>query len=90
MANELKFSHIYQKAKLGQFGLRVLDTGDSSPSGEYYHTIRPLKNSSFTADNNTTGGDTSISIVNVEAGCDVVGHFDNVSCSHGKVICYLI
>jgi len=90
MANNLRFTHIYQKATLGQFGCRVLETGDSTPVGEFYHTIRPLKNSSFTADNNTTGGDSSITITNVEASCDIVGHFDNVSCSHGKVICYLI
>lgn len=90
MANDLYFSHIWQKSNLGQFGCRVLESGDSTPAGEYFHTIRPLKNSSFTADNNTTGGDSSITITNAEAACDVVGHFDNISCSHGKIICYLI
>ena len=54
MANDLYFSHIWQKSNLGQFGCRVLESGDSTPAGEYFHTIRPLKNSSFTADNNTT------------------------------------
>ena len=90
MANDLYFLHIWQKSNLGQFGCRVLESGDSTPSGEYFHTIRPLKVSSFTADNNTTGGDSSITITNAEAACDVVGHFDNISCSHGKIICYLI
>jgi len=90
MANELRFNHIWQKANLGQFGCRVLENGDSSPANEFYHTIRIIKKASFTADNNTTGGDTSITISQGEAGVDINGHFDNISCTQGKIICYLI
>jgi len=75
---------------MGQFGCRVLENGDSSPSGEFYHTIRILKKASFTADNNTSGGDASIDISQGEAGVDINGHFDNISCTHGEIICYLI
>jgi len=90
MANELRFNHIYQKATLGQFGCRVLGNGDSSPSGEYYHTIGVLHLADFTATNATPGGDSSIDLDNVASTKEIHGHFTDVSCTQGEIICYLI
>ena len=90
MANDLKFQHIYQKAKLGQFGVRVLGNGDTSPSGENYHTIGVLHLADFTADCLTSQGDSSIDLDNVASTKEIHGHFTNVSCTQGEIICYII
>ena len=64
-----------QKTYLGQFGCRVLENGFSSPPNESYNIIRIIKKASFTADNNTIGGDTSITISQGDSGVDINGNF---------------
>ena len=89
---ELIFSaNHYQKLSFGDFGFRLLDDGGTTttPSGEKIGVIHVLKNSTFSATSNASGGDSSITDLALDEGHTIVGNFTDVSLTHGTIICYI-
>ena len=89
MSNDLFYSGNYQKAALGEFGLRVIASGGTSTVGEQYNAIQAMEDSTITCTNAATGGDTSISSLVILAGQIIYGTFHTISCTGGKVIAYI-
>ena len=89
MSNDLFYSGNYQKAAFGEFGLRIISSGGTSTGSEKYNAIQALEDSTISCTNAATGGDTSISSLELTAGIIIYGTFHTISCSAGKVIAYI-
>ena len=89
MSNDLFYSGNYQKAAFGEFGLRIISSGGTSTGSEKYNAIQALEDSTITCTNAATGGDTSISSLELTAGIIIYGTFHTISCSAGKIIAYI-
>ena len=82
--NISKEGNFYQSVT-GDYGFRVLSTGESSVAGDSFRAIQALEGSSVTT--TTTVGD-ALSAVTLAEGSIVYGRFDSVTCNTGKVIAY--
>ena len=89
MSNDLFYSGNYQKAAFGEFGLRIISSGGTSTGSEKYNAIQALEDSTISCTNAATGGDTSISSLELTAGIIIYGTFHTINCSAGKVIAYI-
>lgn len=89
MANDMSYNSVYHKSAFGDFGLRIISNGGTSTVGEQYNAIQALEDSTISATNNTTKGDTSISSLELVTGTIIYGSFHTISCSAGKVIAYI-
>ena len=82
--NISKEGNFYQSVT-GDYGFRVLSTGESSAAGESFRAIQALEGSSITT---TTSVGDALSAVTIAEGSVVYGKFDTVTCNTGKVIAY--
>ncbi|MDB4338457.1 hypothetical protein OAA02_00590 [bacterium] len=92
MATEPLFSaNHYQKLSFGDFGFRLLDDNGTTttPVGEKIGVIHVLKNSTFSASSNTSGGDSDLTNLALDEGHTIVGNFSNITLTHGTIICYI-
>jgi len=89
MSNDLYYSGNYQKAAFGEFGLRIVSSGGTSTVGEKYNAIQATEDSTITCSNATTGGDTSITSLELVTGMIIYGTFHTISVASGKIIAYI-
>jgi hypothetical protein len=89
MANDMSYNSVYHKSAFGDFGLEIIASGETSTVGEQYNAIQALEDSTISATNNTTKGDTSISSLDLTTGIIIYGSFHTISVSAGKVIAYI-
>tara|TARA_Y100000033_G_C2663291_1_gene70634 strand:- start:47 stop:319 length:273 start_codon:yes stop_codon:yes gene_type:complete len=89
MSNDLYYSGNYQKAAFGEFGLRIISSGGSSTGGEQYNAIQVVDDATISCTNAATGGDTSISSLELVTGMIIYGSFHTISVSAGKIIAYI-
>jgi hypothetical protein len=89
MANDMSYNSVYHKSAFGDFGLEIIASGETSTVGEQYNAIQALEDSTISATNNTTKGDTSISSLDLTTGIIIYGSFHTISVSVGKVIAYI-
>ena len=82
--NISKEGNFYQSVT-GDYGFRLLSTGESSASGEGFRAIQALEGSSITT---TTQVGDALTAVTLAEGSIVYGRFDSVTCNSGKVIAY--
>ena len=48
MANELQYTSVFQKVSFGDYGLRVLTTGEYSLEGEFFAAIQAVTDCTIT------------------------------------------
>lgn len=89
MANELKYTSIFQELAFGDFGMRILSSGETSIEGEFFGALQVVSDCSISFTNNTTGGDTSITNLALSAGQIIYGNITNVTVASGKLIAYI-
>ena len=82
--NITKDGNFYQSVT-GDYGFRLLETGESSVAGESFRAVQALEGSSITT---TTQVGDDLTAVSLAEGSVVYGRFDSVSCISGKVIAY--
>lgn len=80
----------YQKAVLGFNGFNVLvPADDTTGSTPIYHAIQALEDSAITANcSGIADADTSVSLT-LLAGQVIMGQFNTVNLTSGKIVCYL-
>lgn len=89
----LQYQNNFNDAVMGQNGIRILTTGQTSPTGETYVAVQALKNSVISASlnaNSVTGeiGDDSITNLELDQfGC-IPTSMHNVVVTSGIVCCY--
>lgn len=76
----------YQLAAFGQFGFRVITTGQSGQSGEQYRVVVALENSTISV---TAEAGDGLSAQAILAGTSVYGLFDSVEVVSGTVLAYI-
>lgn len=86
---DLKYTENFQKVSFGDFGLRILSSGETSVVGEKFAAIQVLADCVVGFTNNTEGGDTTITNLSLNAGQAIYGNFSAISLSSGKIIAYL-
>jgi hypothetical protein len=89
MANELQYTSVFQKVSFGDYGLRILSSGETSVANEAFAAIQVLADCVVSFTNNTDGGDTTITSLSLNAGQAIYGNFEDISLSSGKLIAYL-
>ena len=89
MANELKYTSVFQSLSFGDFGLRVLTTGEVSQEGEYFGAMQAITDSIISFISDTEGGDTDIVNLDLIAGQTIYGNLTDVTMVAGKIIAYL-
>lgn len=89
MSNDLFYSGNYQKAAFGEFGLRIISSGGTSTVGEKYNAIQAVEDTILTCTNGATGGDTSITSLELVTGMIIYGTFHTISVASGKIIAYI-
>jgi hypothetical protein len=78
------------QASFGQNGFRIIDENYVIDADERFFCLMPLTDSVLTFDSNT-GGDSSVSGLDLVTGMNIFGVFSNVSVTSGsKVFAYLI
>ena len=89
MANDMSYNSVYHKSAFGDFGLEVIASGETSSTDTQFNAIQATEDSTISATNNTTRGDTSITSLELFAGMIIYGSFHTISCSAGKIIAYI-
>jgi len=89
MAADLQYTSVFQKVSFGDYGFRVLSSGETSVANETFAAIQVLADCVVSLTNNTQGGDTTITSLSLSAGQAIYGNFEDVSVTSGKVIAYL-
>jgi len=89
MANELQYTSVFQKVSFGDYGFRILSSGETSVANENFAAIQVLADCVVSFTNNTEGGDTTITSLSLNAGQAIYGNFEDISLSSGKLIAYL-
>jgi len=89
MANELQYTSVFQRASFGDYGLRILSSGETSVANENFAAIQVLADCVISMTNSTDGGDTTITSLSLSAGQAIYGNFENISVTSGKIIAYL-
>ena len=89
MANELKYTSIFQEMAFGDFGMRIISSGETSIEGEFFGAIQVVADCSISFSNNTEGGDSSITNLALSAGQIIYGNITSVVVASGKLIAYL-
>ena len=89
MANELQYTSVFQKVSFGDYGFRILSSGETSVENEAFAAIQVLADCVVSFTNNTEGGDTTITSLSLNAGQAIYGNFEDISLSSGKLIAYL-
>ena len=89
IANELQYTSVFQRASFGDYGLRILSSGETSVANENFAAIQVLADCVISMTNSTDGGDTTIISLSLSAGQAIYGNFEDVSVTSGKVIAYL-
>ena len=89
MANELKYTSVFQSLSFGDFGLRVLTTGEVSLVGEYFGAMQAITDSTISFISDAEGGDTDIVNLDLIAGQTIYGNLTDVTMVAGKIIAYL-
>lgn len=89
MANELKYTSVFQQLSFGDYGFRILSSGETSNVGEYFGAIQVLTDSFIGFTNDVANGDTTIANLELMAGQVVYGNFTSVAVTSGKVIAYI-
>lgn len=89
MANELQYTSVFQKVSFGDYGLRILSSGETSVANEAFAAIQVLADCVVSFTNNTEGGDITITSLSLNAGQAIYGNFEDISLSSGKLIAYL-
>lgn len=89
MANELKYTPIFQKVSFGDFGFRILSEAETSVSGEHFSAISPLEDATVDFTSNTSGGDSSATDLELLTGMVIYGDFTDITVDSGKIIAYL-
>lgn len=89
MANELKYTSVFQSLSFGDYGFRILSSGETSIEGEHFGAVILLNDSTIGFTNDVSGGDTSISNLQLAAGQTIYGNITNLSITSGKVIAYI-
>lgn len=90
----------YRKSTNGQYGHRFINSGNTSPSGEYYVAIEAWEDSVISYDSNIDpedrfitsdefGGDVSQTSLTINEGKLIAGSMTNVEVISGKVLVYL-
>lgn len=77
------------KFSFGDYGLRILENGVQSQSGEYFGAIQILADGAITCQNEADQGDVSITGLAISAGGIIYGNFKEVTITGGKAIGYL-
>lgn len=89
MANELQYTSVFQKVSFGDYGLRILSSGETSVANEAFAAIQVLADCVVSFTNNTEGGDTTITSLSLNAGQAIYGNFEDISVTSGKILAYL-
>ena len=89
MANELKYTSIFQELSFGDFGLRVLTTGENSQEGEYFGAIQAVTDCTISFISGAAGGDTNIVNLDLIAGITIYGNLTDITMVAGKIIAYI-
>ena len=89
IANELQYTSVFQRASFGDYGLRILSSGETSVANENFAAIQVLADCVISMTNSTDGGDTTIISLSLSAGQAIYGNFEDISVTSGKVIAYL-
>lgn len=89
MANELQYTSVFQKISFGDYGLRVLTTGEYSPEGEYFGALQAITDSTISFTSDAAAGDTDIINLDLIAGQTIYGNLTDVTMVAGKIVAYL-
>jgi len=89
MPNELKYTSVFQEMSFGDYGFRVLSSGETSIENEYFSSIQVLTDTIVSFDNETIKGDNEVVGMGIMAGQIIYGNFTNISVTSGKIIAYL-
>lgn len=89
MANDLYSANQFHKISFGDYGFRILTNGDTSVSGEYFSTIQVLTDCTISLTSGASGGDSSITNLDLDEGQIIYGNLTSISLSKGDVIAYL-
>ncbi len=80
----VKDGNFYQSAT-GDYGFRLLETGESSSAGESFRAIQAIEGATVTT---TTSFGDALTNAGIGEGTIIYGKFDSVSCVSGKVLAY--
>jgi hypothetical protein len=78
------------QAMIGQFGITILTTGETSPADVTYVGIRALADSVLSSDLVALEGeigDAEITALALDKGLVIEGRFENIVCTSGKLYC---
>jgi hypothetical protein len=95
MAADLQYTSVFQKVSFGDYGFRILTSGETSLANETFAAIQVLVETVLALTNNVEGGDTMITNLSLDAGQIIYGNFSAITLSSavglssGKVIAYL-
>jgi hypothetical protein len=89
MANELQYTSVFQRVSFGDYGFRILSSGETSVADEAFAAIQVLADCVVSFTNNTEGGDTTITSLSLNAGQVIYGNFEDISVASGKILAYL-
>jgi len=89
MSNDLFYSGNYQKAAFGEFGLRIITNGNTSVVGEKFNAIQVIDDCDISCTNGTSGGDTTITNLELVVGQIIYGTFSAITVNSGSIIAYI-
>ena len=89
MATNLFYNEDYNKASFGFQGMRQLSSGETSAGGEKFLAIQVVSDAQIDFTSAGTGGDTTITNLNLEAGMTIYGNLTAITVDSGKIIAYL-
>lgn len=89
MANELQYTSVFQRVSFGDYGFRILSSGETSVANEAFAAVQVLADCVVSFTNNTEGGDTTITSLSLNAGQAIYGNFEDISVASGKILAYL-
>jgi hypothetical protein len=82
----------FNKAALGQNGVKHLKSGEESPTDVVYIGICALKDSVFSSDLSNNEGDeisdTSVTALELKTGLTILGNFSNIDLTSGELWLY--
>lgn len=88
----LQYQTNFNEVSMGQNGLRILTTGQTSPSGEVYAVIEADIDSVITCDmlpsDNGEIGDDALTSYTLKEGRYKYGRFTNINVVSGKITAY--
>lgn len=89
MAADLQYTSVFQKVSFGDYGLRVLTTGENSQAAEFFAAIQAVTDCTITFKSEAEAGDLNIVNLDLIAGLTIYGNLTDITMVAGKIIAYI-